>query len=125
MREVCPKDFYWFAVVENDYGHLSEGAKTLLILQMLTEASEEDLMKIPSRCLQPLLWWMNKNLLEERVMKLQDWLSTAFHLQKQRWDESIDWLEQQPMSKILLMIDIQTKFGEEQDRKAKQASKKR
>ena len=96
-----------------------------MVLQMLAEATEEDLMKIPSKCLPPILWWMNKNLLEEKVMTLTAWLTTAFHLQKQRWDSSIDWLELQPMSKILLMIDIQSKFGEEQERKAKQAGKKK
>ncbi len=112
-------------MVENDYGHLSETHKTLLVFQMLLGVEEEELMKIPSRCLGPALWWMTKNLLEERVMKLDAWLTTAFHLQKQRWDSSIEWLELQPMSKILLMIDIQGKFGDEQDRKMKQASRKK
>ncbi len=82
-------------------------------------------MKIPSRCLQPIIWWMSKNLLEERIMKLDAWLSTAFHLQKERWDSSIEWLEQQPMPKILLMINIQSKFAEEQSRKMKQSGKKK
>jgi len=125
FREICPKDFYWFAVVENDYGDLSESHKTLLVFVMLLDVDEEDLMKIPSCCLGPSLWWMTKNLLEERIMPLDSWLSTAFHLQKQRWDSSIEWLEQQPMSKILLMINIQSKFGEEQDRKMKQSSRKK
>ena len=82
-------------------------------------------MKIPARCLQPIIWWMSKNLLEERIMKLDSWLSTAFHLQKERWDSSIEWLEQQPMPKILLMINIQSKFAEEQSRKMKQSGKKK
>lgn len=80
---------------------------------------------MPVTCLQPALWWMSKNLLEEKVMKLDSWLTTAFHLQKQRWDASTDWLEMQPMSKILLMISIQSHFGEEQERKMKRASKKK
>jgi len=125
LREIRPKDFYWFAVVENDYPDLSESHRTLLILVMLLEANEEDLMKIPARCLQPIIWWMSKNLLEERIMKLDSWLSTAFHLQKERWDSSIEWLEQQPMPKILLMINIQSKFAEEQSRKMKQSGKKK
>ena len=57
-------------MVENDYGHLSETHKTLLVFQMLLGVEEEELMKIPSRCLSPALWWMTKNLLEERIMKL-------------------------------------------------------
>ena len=82
-------------------------------------------MKIPCSCVAPALWWMSKNLLEERIMKLDSWLTTAFHLQKQRWDASIDWLEQQPMSKVLLMITIQSKFGEDQERKMKQKGRKK
>lgn len=125
IREICPKDFYWFAVVENDYKHLSDASRSLLVFQMLLGVEEEELHKIPHNCVAPALWWMNENLLKERVMRLQDWLQTAFHLQKQRWDDSIDWLEQQPMSKVLLMIDIQSKFGEEQERKMKQANKRK
>ena len=92
---------------------------------MLMNVEETELLKIPVTCLQPALWWMTKNLLEERVMKLDSWLTTAFHLQKQRWDSSIDWLEMQPMSKILLMIKIQGDFGEEQERKMKQKGKRK
>ncbi len=111
-------------MLENDYGHLSESCKTLLVLQTLMGVEEEEFSKIPVRCVQPILWWMTKNLLEERVMKLDAWLTTAFHLQKQRWDSSTDWLEMQPMSKILLMIRIQSDFGEEQERKMKQKGRK-
>ncbi len=125
LREVRPRDFYWFAVLENDYGHLSESCKTLLILQTLMDVNEEELSKIPVGCVQPALWWMTKNLLEERIMKLESWLTTAFHLQKQRWDSSTDWLEMQPMSKILLMIKIQGDFGEEQERRMKQKGRKK
>ena len=89
------------------------------------EVEDKDLMKISVNNLQPALWWMSKNLLEEKIMKLETWLTTAFHLQKQRWDASTDWLEMQPMSKILLMVNIQSNFGEEQERKMKQARGKK
>jgi len=91
---------------------------------MLSGEGEEVLDRLPSKSLAPLVWWMSKNLLEEQVMPLASWLSTAFHLQKQRWDESISWLETQPMSKIILMIDIQSKFHQEQERQMKKGNKK-
>ena len=125
MREVQPRDFYWFTLVENDYKHLGDTCITLLILALLSEEGESVLDRIPRRSLGALLWWMTKNLLEERVMPLDSWLTTAFHLQKQRWDASIDWLETQPMSKIILMIDIQGKFNQEQERQMKQKGKKK
>ena len=58
-------------------------------------------------------------------MTVTSWLETAFHLQKQRWDDSIDWLEQQPMSKILLMTSVQGKFCEEQEREMKKSQRKK
>ena len=124
LRELCPQDFYWFAVVDNDYPNMTQTHKTLLIIAMLSEEGEELLDRIPANSVAPLLWWINKNLLEERLMSLENWLTTAFHLQKQRWDESISWLETQPMSKILLMMNIQSKFNQEQEREMKKGRKK-
>ena len=58
-------------------------------------------------------------------MKLDKWLEMAFHLCKQRWDDSIDYLERQPMSKILLMMRIQGNFNEKQEREMKKSARKR
>ena len=58
-------------------------------------------------------------------MKLEDWYNLAFHLQKQRWTEAMDWLEDQPMSKILLMLDTQSKFNKEQELEQKKASRRK
>ena len=124
LRELCPQDFYWFAVVDNDYPNMTQTHKTLLIIAMLSGEGEGVLDRIPANSVAPLLWWINKNLLEERLMSLENWLTTAFHLQKQRWDESISWLETQPMSKILLMMNIQSKFNQEQEREMKKGRKK-
>ena len=57
-------------------------------------------------------------------MTVEQWMETAFHLCKQRWDSSIDWLETQPVPKILLMIDIVNKFVKEQEEEMKRASRK-
>ena len=124
IREVQPRDFYWFTLVENDYPDLDPTARLLLSLAVLLEG-EEFLDLIPVAVLPPLLKWMGDTLLEERVMTITSWLETAFHLQKQRWDDSIDWLEQQPMSKILLMTSVQGKFCEEQEREMKKGQRRK
>ena len=124
FREICPRDFYWFNLVENDYPDMSESHKLLLILAMLSNEGESVLDRIPRRSVGPLIWWSSKNLIEERVMTLESWLTTAFHLQKQRWDASIDWLEEQPMSKVILMMNIQGKFNQDQEREMKKGRKK-
>ena len=56
---------------------------------------------------------------------LKNWLEIAYHLCKQRWDNSIDWLEQQPMSKVNLMIDIVQKHNEEQEKQMKKSARRR
>ncbi len=124
IREVRPKDFYWFTLIENDWPDMDPGSKLLFSLALLLEG-EENLDLVPVSVLPPLMDWMTKELLHERVMTVQAWLETAFHLQKQRWDDSIDWLEEQPMSKVLLMTSIQSKFCEDQEREMKKNSRKR
>ncbi len=123
IREVQPRDFYWFSLIDNDFPDLDPTAKLLFVLALLLEG-EEHLNLIPVAVLPPLLQWLGKTLLEEQIMSVNAWLETAFHLQKQRWDDSIDWLENQPMSKILLMISVQGKFCEEQEREMKKGRKK-
>lgn len=89
------------------------------------EGDETDLMRIPKRGLAPLMWWMARNLLDEKVMKLDQWYETAFHLCKQRFDSSIDWMETQPISKILLMTQVLTKHAKEQEREMRKAARKK
>jgi hypothetical protein len=43
-------------------------------------------------------------------------MEVSYHLCKQRWDQSMDWLETQPMSKIQTMIEIVKKHAEEQEK---------
>ena len=91
----------------------------MLILALLLDEDELVLDSIPSKHIGPLIVWMMENLITEKVMKVEQWLEFAFHMCKQRWDDSIDWLETQPMSKILLMGRVQTKFVQEQNREMK------
>jgi hypothetical protein len=126
LREVCPRDFYWFSLVENDYPDLEPGLFNILLLLMLTDADEDnhELDLIPVECLAPLSSWMMKELVSERIMKVEQWLEMSFHLCKQRWDDTTEWLESQPMSKILLMSRVVSKFVAEQNREMKKGSKK-
>ena len=126
LREVCPRDFYWFSLVENDYPDLEPGLFNILLLLMLTDADEDnhELDLIPVECLAPLSSWMMKELVSERIMKVEQWLEMSFHLCKQRWDDTTEWLESQPMSKILLMSRVVSKYVAEQNREMKKGSKK-
>ena len=83
----------------------------MLVMALLTDAGEEVLAHIPMRY-------------EEKIMPVDKWLELAYHLQKQRWDESIDWLEGQPVTKIQLMANIQKNFVESQNREMKRGKKK-
>jgi hypothetical protein len=46
-------------------------------------------------------------------------------LNKQRWDSGVDWLEQQPMSKIKTMLSINKKVAEQQESEMKKARGKK
>lgn len=124
LRELCPKDFYWFATVENDFPDLSPSVTGLLTLLLLLDGREEDFELIPKRVVSALSWWIGPNLLNEKLMKLDQWYEVAFHLCKQRFDMTMDWMEDQPVPKILLMIQILTKHAKEQEREMRKARRK-
>lgn len=90
----------------------------------LSELSESDLELIPARYISPLADWLGPNILEEKVMKLEQWLEVGFHLCKQRWDSSLEWLEEQPISKVLLMSKILSEFVEKQNHEAKRSARR-
>lgn len=90
----------------------------------LSGLSESDLESIPVRYVSPLADWIGPNILEERVMKLEQWLEVGFHLCKQRWDSSLEWLEEQPISKVLLMSKILSEFVEKQNQEAKRSARR-
>jgi hypothetical protein len=68
--------------------------------------------------------WAMENILSEKIMTVEQWMETAFHLCKQRWDSSMDWLEQQPVPKILLMIEIINAHAKAQEAAMKKPRKK-
>ena len=69
--------------------------------------------------------WCADTLLDQTVLSVENWMEVAFHLCKQRWDSSIDWLETQPMSKINAMIDIMKTFAEDQEKEMKKNAKRK
>ena len=125
MRELRPKDFYFFSLIENDYPDITQNHLIILVIMRLCDLTEDDLLKIPSRYIEPLARWMGTEILEEKVMRLDQWLEMAFHFCKQRWDQSLGWLEDQPISKILVMAKILTDFVEKQNNETKRATRKR
>lgn len=85
----------------------------------------EILEKVPSRVFRSLTEWTVNNIFSDSIFTVENWLELAFHLCKQRWDSSIDWLENQPMSKVKFMIEINKKFVEEQESQIKKSSKRK
>jgi hypothetical protein len=85
----------------------------------------EVLEKATSQQTRTILKWAVENLLEKTILTVENWLEVAYHLCKQRWDSSIDWLENQPMSKINLMIDIIKRHNEEQEKEMKKNARRR
>lgn len=125
IRELRPKDFYFFSLIENDYPDITPNHLVILLIMRLGGLTETDLTLIPSRYIQPLSEWLGPNILEEKVMKLDQWLEMAFHFCKQRWDNSVEWLEEQPISKILLMAKILSDFATKQNEETRRAARKR
>lgn len=125
FRELTPKDFYFFSLINNDYPDLTQSHLSLLLIMRLAGLTEEDLTNIPAQYVKPLTEWMGPELLNDRVMHIDKWLELAFHLCKQRWDSSIEWLEDQPVSKVLLMARIQSEFVEKQNEETKRASRRK
>lgn len=125
VRELCPGDYYFFNLINNDFPDISQNHLILLIICRLAGLTEKDLEKIPARFIKPLSDWLGPNILSEKVMTVEQWLEMAFHLCKQRWDSSIEWLEQQPVSKILLMAKLQSDFATKQNEEAKRAARRK
>lgn len=94
-----------------------------MILRLV--CNPEELENIPARIFRSSINWIVDTLLKENILSVENWLEIAFHLCKQRWDESIDWMETLPMSKVQAMIHISKKFAEEQQDQAKKAARKK
>ncbi len=125
FRELTPRDFYFFNLITNDYPDISQNHLILLLMMRLTGLDEAGLETIPAKYIKPISDWLGPELLSEKVMTVEQWLEMAFHLCKQRWDQSIEWLEKQPVSKILLMAHILSQYVDKQNEEMKKAARKR
>lgn len=118
IRELKPKDLY-FAQILRDRG------KSYIPLMLRLILNPEILEKVPSRVFKETVNWCVDSIFADSIMTVENWMEVAFHLCKQRWDSSIDWLENQPMSKIKLMISINEKFVQQQEDQMKKSSRKK
>lgn len=118
FREVTPKDFYFAQVLRN-----ADRSQIELIERILL--NPEALSETTSSQAKAAIKWVAENLLDKTVLSVENWLEVSYHLCKQRWDASVDWLERQPMSKINLMIDIVKRHAEEQEKEMKKAARKK
>lgn len=108
IREVCPKDFYMAQIIRSKEGSL------MPLLNRLIK-NKEILSSIPAPVFRSLVNWTIENIFTENILTVENWLEIGFHLCKQRWDQSMDWLESQPMSKVKAMIDIYQSYVEDQN----------
>ena len=117
FREVTPKDFYLAQVLRQ-----SESSQLELVQRLIVDHSVLDVAT--SAQTRRAIKWATETLLDQTILSLENWLEVAYHLCKQRWDSSIEWLETQPMSKINLMIDIVKKHADEQEKEMKKNARK-
>ena len=118
FREITPKDFYLAQVLRQ-----TDRSQLELIERLLVESSVLDIASAGET--RKAIKWAVETLVDQTVLTLENWLEVAYHLCKQRWDQSIEWLETQPMSKINLMIDIVKKHAEDQEKEMKKAARKK
>jgi hypothetical protein len=118
FREVTPKDFYLAQVLRQSERSQLEMVERLLVNPEVLDISTATQTRVA-------LKWVVDNLLDKTILTVENWLEVAYHLCKQRWDSSIDWLETQPMSKINLMIDIIKRHNEEQEKEMKKNARRK
>jgi hypothetical protein len=118
FREITPKDFYFAQILRSSDRSLLELVERLLL-------NEEVLDYATYAQTSAVLRWVSENILAEKILAVENWLEVAYHLCKQRWDSSVDWLETQPMSKINAMISIVERHAERQEKEMKKSSRKR
>ena len=118
VREVKPKDFYYAQILRQQ-----EEGFIPLIQRLLLNPDCLDLVTIAES--RAVFKWISETILQQNVLAVENWLEVAFHLCKQRWDSSLDWLEEQPMSKIQTMIQIIKNHADEQEKAMKKSAKKK
>ena len=75
-----------------------------LVERLIQNSEVLELATVPQT--RSMIDWVATNILEKNILTVENWLEIGFHLCKQRWNDSLDWLELQPMSKIQTMIEV-------------------
>jgi hypothetical protein len=118
FREVVPKDFYLAQILRQN-----EKSQMELILRLYLNPETSD--EVTSTQFRQVMKWVGEALLDQTILSVENWMEVAYHLCKQRWDSSIDWLETQPMSKVRTMIEIVKNHAEDQAKEMKKNARKR
>jgi len=118
FREVCPKDFYYAQILRQK----KESYLPLLLRLFLNQDDVLDLATIGQT--RSVIKWASETLLEETVLTVENWLEVSYHLCKQRWDSSLEWLELQPMSKVRAMIEVVKNHAEQQEKEMRKNSRR-
>lgn len=118
IRDISPKDFLFARILQD------KGESALKLISRLV-INPESLEPMPARDFRTFTVWVSNNILKESILTPESWMEIAFHLNKQRWDGGIDWLEVQPMTRIKRMIEINQKVAEEQQDAIKNSKGKR
>ena len=118
VRELRPSDFTYLQILRS-----SNKSSTKILGRLIL--NPEVLEKVNSKDFRSFAKWASTNIFEENIFSVESWLEVAFHLNKQRWDSGVDWLEQQPMSKIKTMLSINKKVAEQQESEMKKARGKK
>ena len=118
LREIRPKDFYFAQLLRQ-----KEESYLPLVTRLLLNPEVLDSVSVSHT--RAMFKWVSENILNENVLTVENWLEVAYHLCKHRWDSSVDWLEEQPMSKVQTMIQIVKTHAEEQEKEAKKSAKRK
>ena len=92
-----------------------------LVERLIQNSEVLELATVPQT--RSMIDWVATNILEKNILTVENWLEIGFHLCKQRWDDSIDWLELQPMSKIQTMIEVVKNHVEDVESAQKKAAR--
>lgn len=118
IREVKPKDFYYAQLLrQKEQGFIP------LVLRLVLNPDSLEFITVPQT--RAIFEWVSETVLQQNVLTVENWLEIAYHLCKQRWDASVDWLEEQPMSKIQTMIEIVKKHAEDQEKEMKKSARRK
>lgn len=115
IRDIIPKDFYHLQIWRESLNEDSSNELALNVLELVLLSPKTKkrsfLLSLDVTDWMDLCGWLGEELLKDKNFTVEDWMETSFYLMKERWDSSMEWLETQPVSKIMYMIEIQTKHG--------------